>query len=461
MNKAISFGTKLLANAPSWTRDLAVTIGSSFLLRQRRGGAYRQKLAEHRGYRRLKRSELLEIQARKLRDIIDRARSHSAFYRSRYAGIENSELRNLPILEKEDLQGSIDSIVIGRKDKLHEMFTGGTTGRGIVVYNHISNMQERAALIDLFWQTLGYTLGQHRIAWFSGRTLLEKGDVRKNRFWRTNWLDKIRYYSTFHFSQQNLPFYVQDLNTFQPEFITGFPSAISEIARFIEATRSPLTFKPKAIFVTSETLTDEQRSLLSRVFGCRVANQYSSSEGAPWIVECERGRLHMDITTGVFEVIDENGDPAIEGEILVTSFVTRETPIIRYRIGDRIRLASPNAVCDCGWDTPLADAILGRATDYVEVPERGRIFNSQIGDCVKDVTSVMSFQVEIVNGRLEIDMMADPVAFERHDREVFLKKIRERVGDIPVDINFVSSIPRAASGKQTLVRRRSSASTTS
>src|SRR5207302_10290820 len=47
----ISFVTRLLRRTPGWTRDLAVTIGGSHLLWQRRGGHYKQKLAEHRRHR--------------------------------------------------------------------------------------------------------------------------------------------------------------------------------------------------------------------------------------------------------------------------------------------------------------------------------------------------------------------------------------------------------------------------
>lgn len=455
MNRWVSLGTKLLRRAPGWMRDLAVTAGSTSLQRERRRGVYREKLAEHRRYRTLSRPELFAVQARRLSSVIDRAASLSPYYRSRYEGLDLSVLGNLPVLEKEDLQGRIAEIVIGDREKLHEMFTGGTTGRGIVVYNSISNMQERFALMDLFWEMYGFEIGRQRTAWFSGRTLLEDGDIARHRFWRNNWLYKIRYYSTFHLSQENLPHYVADLNRFRPEYFSGFPSAISEVARSIEASGTPLTFRPKAIFVTSETLLDEQRRLFDRVFGCPVANQYASSEGAPFIFECPRGSLHIDVTTGVFEVVDDQGRPAGEGEILVTSFINLETPIIRYRIGDRLRLAPAAAKCACGWDTPLAEAILGRSTDFIDVPGRGRIFNSQIGDCVKDVTTVISFQVEIVDGRLEIDLLADPEAFERRDKATFLKKVHERVGDIPVDLRFVTSIPRAPSGKQTLVRRRS------
>src|SRR5437588_5873315 len=214
----IAFVTRLLRRTPGWTRDLAVTIGGSHLLWQRRAGHYKQKLAEHRRYRTLPRVELLEIQRRRLHDLVERAATLSPYYREKYKGIDRAVFTNLPILEKEDLHGQIDRIIIGPKKDLVPMFTGGTTGRGIVVYNKISNMQERFAIVDVMWETFGFKISRQRIAWFSGRTLLEDNDIARHRFWRTNWLYKIRYYSTFHLSPENLPYYVENLNRFRPEF---------------------------------------------------------------------------------------------------------------------------------------------------------------------------------------------------------------------------------------------------
>src|SRR5690606_30137882 len=101
------------------------------------------------------------------------------------------------------------------------------------------------------------------------------------------------------------------------------------------------------------------REVIGEVFGCRLVDQYASSEGAPFILECPSGRLHVHPLTGLFEVLDENGVPAREGEMVVTSFTTRGTPLIRYRIGDRLRLALPEERCTCGWSFPLVDWIDG------------------------------------------------------------------------------------------------------
>jgi len=449
-----SFTDRIFGASPDFMKDFLVTLGSSYLVFHRRSGAFRSFRALHQRWEKSSLAELRDLQKRKLAETVKNAATKSDFYRQKYAGLDINDFESLPILEKVELQRSIDTIVIGDKRKLQPSFTGGTTGQGIVVYNGRASMQERIAVLDLFWEKHGYRQGRDRIAWVSGRPLLGSADERKKRFWRTNWLLKIRYYSTFHLAQENLASYVRNLNEYKPRFISGFPSAISDIARYIEATENTVDFEVETIFTTSETLTPEQRALFERVFRCRVANQYASSEGAPWISECREGSLHMDLTTGVFEIVDEAGAASSDGEGIVTSFLMQDTPIIRYRIGDTFRMAEPTGPCACGWQAPLVAEIGGRSADYLEVPGRGRIYNSQIGDCVKDVTSVISFQVEIVAGRLQVYLVvSSQQQFEEHDRATFLAKIRERMGDLPVDIHFVKDIPRARSGKQSMVRR--------
>ena len=443
---------RLLGLFRSATRDAAVTAGSTRLQLMRRTGEYRLWQRRYREWRRLGFEDLLQLQQKRLDELLRYAAEHSPFYRARFSRTSRLALQDIPILEKAELQANIDDIVVGEKSKLVPCFTGGTTGSGITVYSRKGDLQQRIAILDLFWEMHGFRLGRDRVAWFSGRNLVWDGDAQAGRFWRNNWLYKIRYYSTFHMSQERLGVYVTDLCGFKPSFLSGFPSAITEMARFIRSRGVSLPFAPKAVFVTSETLTPDQRDVIEGVFGCKVRNYYCASEGAPFIEECIAGNLHLDLSTGVIEIVDENGRLADEGEMLVTPFFVTGTPIIRYRIGDRIKMSEQRA-CPCGWDTPIVDAIQGRLADYIEVPGRGKIFCSQIGDCVKGVGTVLKFQVEISNNALQVYLVVvDPQAFAAKDKNTFLHKVRERMGEVPVVFHFVEDIPRARSGKHTVVK---------
>jgi phenylacetate-CoA ligase len=432
-------------------RDAAVTVGSSRLQLLRRTGQYFLWKRRYRMWRGLGLDELLRLQKKRLDQLLRYAAERSPFYRARVLRTSGLALDDFSILEKAELQGNIDRIVVGHKRKLIPSVTGGTTGRGITVYNRQQDLQQRFAILDLFWEMHGFRLGRDKIAWFSGRKLISAAEEQASRFWRNNWLYKIRYYSTFHMSPERLGIYTRDLCSFKPLFLSGFPSAMAELARFIVSSKVALPFQPKMIFVTSETLTPAEREVIESAFGCTVRNQYCASEGAPFVVECPAGNLHLDLSTGVLEVVDEHGRPSDEGEMLVTPFFTTGTPIIRYRIGDRIKMSGQRH-CSCGWEAPIVDAIQGRATDYIEVPGRGKIFASQIGDCVKGVSTVLKFQVEMTNGALHVYLVADGPAFEAKDKRVFLDRIHERMGDIPVVFHFVGDIRRTQSGKHTVVK---------
>jgi phenylacetate-CoA ligase len=96
-----------------------------------------------------------------------------------------------------------------------------------------------------------------------------------------------------------------------------------EIADFARRSGTPLTCSPRAAFTTAETLVPEQVEVIAQQFHTKVYDQYASSEGAPFVVTCEHDRYHFLPSTGVLEVLSEGGEPADEGEAIVTSFTER------------------------------------------------------------------------------------------------------------------------------------------
>jgi phenylacetate-CoA ligase len=81
--------------------------------------------------------------------------------------------------------------------------TGGTTGKSLEVLFTRDNMQGRFIMLDNFIGRFGYKL-EKKTAWFSGKNILKNKDVKKNRFWKTDNLHNVRYYSTFYLKETNL-----------------------------------------------------------------------------------------------------------------------------------------------------------------------------------------------------------------------------------------------------------------
>ena len=324
--------SKLYNLLPVRFQNAAVSTCGLWLKKLRYGKEYdRHKswLSETEG---ISRENLRAIQDGLLLEFV-RFASTTSFFRGRFEAVPLEDFRGvvdlnrLPILTKGMLRANIGSVRKRWSPLDIKVHTGGTTGTPMEVVFSRRDFQHRMAMLDYYREQWGFRNGMRR-ATFSGRAIAGDRDLV---YWRHNAALSQRLYSTFHLAEKNLDAYAEDLVKFRPEMIDGFPSAISRVARHMVDRGMTLDEPPRVVFTTSETLYDFQRDLMKQAFGCRAANQYASAEGAPFIVECPEGRLHYDLRSGVIEVQSNN-------EILVTSFTTHGTPLIRYAIGDCVEL---------------------------------------------------------------------------------------------------------------------------
>lgn len=435
-----------------------VTAFNFLAYRKRYGRDYKEFKDFFFQNRNLTRSALLDIQRIRFQNFIQSAKSNSIFYANLYMGIPDSTeiecISQLPIVDKEVLRTNIKDIVINTNENLIKSKTGGTTGKSLEVKYRRINMQERFAMLDDFRSRFGYELGK-KTAWFSGKNLLTERDLKKKRFWKKDYLHRVKYYSTFHIKNDYLKYYVEDLLKFKPQYLVGFPSTILEIAKFGLDNGYDFPEKTvKAVFPTAESITKEMRAVIEKFFKTKLYDQYASSEGAPFIVECVKGNLHLELQSGVFEVLDEKNEPAKSGKLIVTSFTTEATPLIRYDIGDSITLDDPNKICGCGNNNPMVLEIHGRIDDYIYSLETGKINLGNISNTLKGTKGIQSFQV-IQNSidHLEIKIIAKDSIYNSKVEEVFLKNWRDRVGDkMKLDLNYVENIPVEPSGKYRIVK---------
>ena len=449
---------KVYKLAPNFIQNLMVTFYNILAYRRRYGGKYREFLKIFKNNRNLSREALLELQKNRYSKFVEEAINNSSFYNARFKEISDptniDNITQLPILNKETLRAHINEIVIKTDEKLNISKTGGTTGKSLEVKTKVISTQERFAMLDDFRSRSGYKLGK-KTAWFSGKDLLTNRDITKNRFWKSDFLYKVRYYSTFHIKKEYMPYYIKNLIHFKPEYLVGFPSTMLEIARFGLANNYRFPHNTvKAIFPTAETITIEMRSDIEAFFHAKIYDQYASSEGAPFIIECDKGKLHMEVQSGVFEVLDDNNFSVSEGKLVVTSFTTDATPLIRYDIGDSIVLDDPSNICTCGNNNPMAKAILGRMDDYVYSPENGKINLGNISNTLKGTKGILGFQV-IQNSlnSLEINVVTDKGSFNTEIEKIFIKNWRDRIGsNMKLEILYVDNIQVEASGKSRLVK---------
>jgi phenylacetate-CoA ligase len=428
-------------------QSLLITGKGAFLSMQRYGRDYRTRKSWLDTVYAMTREQLLQHQLIELRSLLEFAGNRSNYYRGILSDVSPRDIRcvddlkQLPILEKEMLRVNAEEIYTVRPRTAVVAHTGGTTGKPLVVRFTRRDMQRRIAELDVFKARHGASNGMRRAS-FSGKHIVFPKDEAKGVFWRTNWTLNQRFYSTYHLSEANMAGYVENLNQFKPEIIDGFTSCIYDICRYVAGGGRSFEFRPAAVFPTSEPLYPHQRELIRSVLGTEPRDQYASSEGAPFITECPEGSLHYHVHTGVIEN-DDNGDA------LITSFTSYGTPLIRYRIGDRITFRQGQ--CECGWPTPLVERIEGRVIDFLSSPERGRIYSPNLANVVKNLpNSVIQTQfVQHAPDGIEVRVVVDESAFHRDELpQIIIKEVRRTMGSsMSVRVEIVSEIPRSASGK--------------
>lgn len=449
---------KIYKKLPNRFQNLFVHFYNRKAYKRRYGGYYLKYLKEKKDNRKLSLEELQTYQKDRYSKFIKFAIDNSDFYKRTIGDIQNvtdiQNIRKLPIINKETLRNHIDEVVVNTTEKLGKSKTGGTTGKSLEVRNFARNNQERFAFLDDFRSRFGYELGK-KTAWFSGKDLLTKKDLTKKRFWKTDPIYKVRYYSTFHIKEEYLKHYVEDLINFSPEYLVGFPSTMLEIAKF--GIKKGYDFPDKtvvAIFPTAETITEESRYYIEKFFKSKLYNQYASSEGAPFIFECIEGNLHLELQSGVFEVLDENDQPSNSGRLIVTSFTNEGTPLIRYDIGDSITLEDSSKRCTCGNHNPLVKEILGRIDDFIYSPENGKINLGNVSNTLKDTRGIVKFQV-IQNDLKRIDVLVvkDDAIYDDSIEKKFIQNWKDRIGnEMTLNISYVTDIPVERSGKYRIVK---------
>jgi len=450
---------KLFFLLPNGFQNLVISVINSLQYKKRYGGNYKKYRAEINKKEDLKLSKINQIQEEKALSFLNYTILNSKFYQEKYKHIDVNKIETisafkiLPILKKEELRKHIDLVYTIPKNKGVISKTGGTTGKPLEVIYTKDDIQTRFAYLDNFRGRFGYKLGK-KTAWFSGKKLLSDRDVNKNRFWKHDFINKVRFYSTFHINQKYLEFYIKDLLQYQPEYFVGFPSTLLEIAKYGLKNNLPYSSDNlKAIFPTAESINDNDREVIESYFKAPIYDQYASSEGAPFIFECVNKNLHLELSSGIFEVLDDDDKPANTGRLILTSFSTHGTPLIRYDIGDRLKLAQ-DKTCNCGNNNPLVLEILGRINDFVYSPETGKINLGNISNTLKGVEGVIKFQVIQDNlDQLDINIVIDKPSFNENNRLIFKQNWIDRVGEkMKLNIHTVNDIPKENSGKFRIVK---------
>lgn len=229
--------------------------------------------------------------------------------------------------------------------------------------------------------------------------------------------------------------------------VTTYPSNAAMIARRITELGIDMSFIER-FGLYAEMIEDHQLDAVRSAFpNAKIWSTYSSTEFGIIAARCVHSFDHHHIMAhrlGV-ELVDEDGRPAAPGErgrVIITDFLNRRSPLIRYDIGDYAVAGS----CPCGRSRlPALTQILGKIRGALLHRDGRRVLCSSLIREIQGLPGIRQYQViQEETERFEVKVVAAG-NIDDGIREAFTHHFGYRPERIA--ITYVDSIPREPSGK--------------
>lgn len=372
-----------------------------------------------------------------------------------YAFTSIKDIQKLPFLTKEQIREKADELLCAGTDRNRLLYvtTSGSTGTPLEFYQDREILMKEWAYVNYLWARAGYRPDSSRLV-LRGKVF--RNQKIKGADWQWDALKRELSCNIFSMSEKNMELYCSKIETYQPEYIHGYMSAVVTLCRYIE--KRGLAHKFLGVLAVSETVSSWQREYVQRVLGARVFSFYGHSERLVIAAECGQGTdYHIEPEYGYAELIDRNGrvitEPGIEGELVATGFLNTSMPLIRYRTGDLARWSS--GPCACGRKHMRLENVTGRWQDVLVNKEQAFISIAAVNmhsDLFAHVTQYQFYQDTV--GKMVFKMV--PAAeFTQEDQYKIQAQFAEKFGSgMEVVIEQVTQIPLCSNGKYKMTDQR-------
>ncbi len=431
---------------PVWLQNICVSVYGFVREKRRYGGDFKKRLCYFENTKTLSKTAVQEYQRTELRKLL-KAADRSQYYHNLFLqlGIDmNGEdsfeiLKKMPILTKEQVRGR-EEYFYTQKRKTDQVFhTSGSTGTPLNIRMSIEDFRDRMALLERMKREFGISHKTRHIS-FVGKKISKNGC-----FWRKNVFGNQLVMSVYDLSERNKEEYIKKIKKYNATMVEGYPSALEIISKWLIEEKVKLNVK--CVLTTAETLSEEQRNIIEKGFGCVVVNYYGSSEGAPLIFQCKQGNLHLCYESGIIEFLDENYNSAKNGDVarmVVTSFSTKAMPLIRYDIGDMAVVG--NYGCLCGNKSPVIKEILGRVDDVFETKEKGKV--GRLSTSLKLLPpTVRKAQIQQHGIDDFLVLIESDIGLTEKEKLLFCEDLVDKLGHVNIKLEVVDAIPTGKNGK--------------
>lgn len=444
---------RLYHRLPAPARSLAATLEGYYLRWWRYGPTSERLMQEAIEREHWTFEQWAAWREERLAYVLERAATRVPYYRDQWSARRRQgdrasweRLENWPILEKETVRLQPRAFVADDRSvrRMFHLRTSGTTGTPLEVW------RTHEAVRGLYGIGLARTRGWHGLGLNDRRAMLGGQLVtpvqqRRPPFWVWNAGLRQLYMSSYHLAPDLIPSYLDALARYRVVYLVGYASSLHALAQAaLRAGRRDL--KMVVALASSERLDDDQRAEITAAFQCPVRETYGMAENVAAATECPSGRLHQWPEVGHIEVFD-GGRPVPAGafgEFVCTGLLNADMPLIRYRLADCGRFAPAEERCPCGRTLPVIAGVEGRTTDLLLTRDGRRVF--WLNPVLYGLPVRQAQFVQETLDRIVVRYVADP-GFNADSSATIALRLRERMGDVQVELEEVAEVPRTSGQK--------------
>lgn len=440
---------KIYDNAPFFLQTAACSILGYKIQQERYNPIFFEKLREWENHNGWNYERLCEYRDARIQNRVQYCYENIPYYYKMMeeGGIDPcsikklDDLKKLPVINKQIVKENSDAFKIMHPDKmkLYRCHTSGSTGSGLVFY------WTKEAMIQ-FWVNswrFFHRLGIERTMWeghFGGKPVVPA--ECKNKPWgRVNYPGRQVYFSAYHMSEENLQGYCDAINRYKLQWIHGYPSSITMLAKYVLENAIEFEHPVKYITVCSENIYDHQISMIERAFHILPYQNYGQTENVARFEEDIEHRFRVVEDYAAVEFVDVNGDG--RHHIIGTDLWNDYMPFLRYDTNDI-------AFCEEKADGRYISSLDGRAEDYIYLLDGSKV--GRMDHLFKDMENVSAAQiVQNSMGRVTLCIVRN-AAYNENDENKIKNELEQRFAKrLQYEINYCEKLEVGKNGKQRFI----------
>ena len=376
----------------------------------------------------------------RFRDLKAHAIAHTDFYASYSPDDE------FPVVNKSDILENYDQHKAkgGFMEPVHISSTSGSTGIPFSVIQDMKKRKRTIADLHVFGERGDYPTHERMVFIRVLSAKLHRTPEQEDR-------ENIYYVDSSDLSHDSIGRMVDTLIEKKPRTLLSMPTTLVEISKYVIMHNiSSDVFTMKSVITTGEGLSDDNRRLLMKAFGCKVYRRYADMELGIMAQDMgDGGKYYLNWGSFYFECLKTDRDePAEKGEvgrIVVTDLFNYALPMIRYDTGDLgiMEQANENSL-------PYLKDIYGRKRDCIYTTDGKLISPAKVFVLMWGIEGVKQWQFI---QKTQFNYVFKVNAEKDADLTPAIDRLRNLLGDDAIiDIELVDEIPVLSSNKRIAVK---------